>query len=375
MKTAFYNEIDRYCCDWLSNLMDAGEITPGTICDKSIEDVTPNEVVGYERVHWFAGIGAWDAALKLANWRGPVWTASCPCQPFSSAGKGAGFADERHLWPALLHHIKHGKPQRVPVFGEQVASNDGLTWLDLVQGDMEAEGYAFWPFDLCAAGVGAPHIRQRLYFVADPNIHEQGRRSGEEGGAGQEIRLRPGTDIPNGLSARDLEQAQRERLEGQRRDVVGGEESGRFAAAANRSAPTPGSIGSMGDASEQGLQGGCKVGEEEQRDGKGAELRRAITQSGTSRAPGPVNGFWANATGVWCRHPTKPGKWELRPVEPGSFPLAARSDFSVGSGSALAGKSHQKMLHAYGNSIVRQVAATFIGAYMDLSDTQTTDEV
>lgn len=320
MKTAFYNEIDRYCCDWLSNLMDAGEITPGTICDKSIEDVTPNEVVGYERVHWFAGIGVWDAALQLANWRGPVWTASCPCQPFSSAGKGAGFADERHLWPALLHHIKHGKPQRVPVFGEQVASNDGLAWLDLVQGDMEAEGYAFWPFDLCAAGVGAPHIRQRLYFVAHPDINEQGRRSGEESGTREEVRVRPGADDPDGLSSRELGNAKSERLDRQDRYGYNGRE--------------PGRIGKV----EVGLPPKTSV-------------------------PGPVNGFWGNAQWVYCNDP-RGARW--RPIEPGTQPLVAGSDFSVGSGSALAGKSHPKMLHGYGNSIVRQVAATFIGAYMDL---------
>ena len=63
--------------------------------------------------------------------------------------------------------------------GRQSAwSKDGLGWLDLVQADLEGTGYACWPVDLCAAGVGAPHIRQRLWFVAaDTHTHTHSRSS------------------------------------------------------------------------------------------------------------------------------------------------------------------------------------------------------
>ena len=113
--------------------------------------------------HFFAGIGVWSYALRLAGWpdNRPVWTGSCPCQPFSSAGKGAGFTDERHLWPEFFRLIRECRP--ATVFGEQVASKDGLAWLDLVQNSLESAGYACGALDTCAAGVGAPHIRQRLY--------------------------------------------------------------------------------------------------------------------------------------------------------------------------------------------------------------------
>ena len=186
--TAFYNEIDPYAAAWLRNLIAAGHIAPGVVDERSIEDIEPAELARYTQCHFFAGIGAWSYALRLAGWPDdrPVWTGSCPCQPFSSAGKGAGFADERHLWPAFHHLISECRPS--VVFGEQVASKDGLAWLDLVRTDLEATGYAAGAADLCAAGVGAPHIRQRLYWVADhhqngcsgssaPRLHE--RRSGE----------------------------------------------------------------------------------------------------------------------------------------------------------------------------------------------------
>jgi len=88
-----YNEIDTYCCDWLSNLMDAGAITPGDIDERSIEDITPNELARYERVHFFAGIGVWDYALRSEGWPEdePVRTGSGPRQPVTEASKGAGF--------------------------------------------------------------------------------------------------------------------------------------------------------------------------------------------------------------------------------------------------------------------------------------------
>jgi DNA (cytosine-5)-methyltransferase 1 len=163
--TAYYNEYDPKAAAWLRELIKQGHIADGVVDDRSIEDVTPNDLKGFTQCHFFAGIGVWSYALRRAGWADdrPVWTGSCPCQPFSAAGKGAGFADERHLWPAFHHLISQCRPD--VVFGEQVASKDGLGWLDLVQSDLEATGYASGAVDLCAAGVGAPHIRQRLWWV------------------------------------------------------------------------------------------------------------------------------------------------------------------------------------------------------------------
>lgn len=164
--SAYYNEIDPYAAQWLRNLIKAGHIADGEVDERSIEDVRPDDLRGFTQCHFFAGIGVWSYALRLAGWpdEQTVWTGSCPCQPFSTAGRRAGFADKRHLWPSFYHLIRECEP--AIVLGEQVASKDGLNWLATVRSDMESFGHAFGAADLCAAGVGAPHIRQRLFFVS-----------------------------------------------------------------------------------------------------------------------------------------------------------------------------------------------------------------
>ncbi|WP_027188871.1 DNA cytosine methyltransferase [Desulfovibrio cuneatus] len=172
MPKAYYNEIDPHAAAWLRELIKAGHIAPGEVDERSIEDVVPTDLAGYTQCHFFAGIGVWSYALRQAGWPDSraVWTGSCPCQPFSAAGKGAGFADERHLWPAFFHLISQCKPSTV--FGEQVGSKDGLAWLDLVHSDLEGTGYTCGSSNTPAAGFGAPHIRQRLYFCAT-NPHQK----------------------------------------------------------------------------------------------------------------------------------------------------------------------------------------------------------
>ena len=273
--TAYYNEIDEYAAQWLRNLIAAGYIAPGEVDTRSIEDVHPADLEGFTQCHFFAGIGVWSLALRRAGWSDdrPVWTGSCPCQPFSAAGKGAGFADERHLWPAFFHLIGERRP--AVVLGEQVASKDADPWIDLVQDDLEGLGYRVGAVPFPSAGVGAPHIRDRLYWVAD--VDDTGRGFGIVGSA---------------------------LVEGNVRHLDGsGDASGRVA-----------NSGRVGQA--QGRAPRCEHGHQGDGFRDGGEL-------GDER-PGPTNGHWADADWLFCRD----GKW--RPVEPGTFPLAHGAPARVG---------------------------------------------
>jgi DNA (cytosine-5)-methyltransferase 1 len=140
-------------------------IPDGEVDERSITDVRPSDLKGYVQHHFFCGIGGWPYALRLAGWPDSkeCWTGSAPCQPFSVAGKRKGLEDERHLWPAFRWLIAQCRPSIC--FGEQVASKDGREWLAGVRSDLEAMGYVVGAADLCAASVGAPHIRQRLWWV------------------------------------------------------------------------------------------------------------------------------------------------------------------------------------------------------------------
>jgi DNA (cytosine-5)-methyltransferase 1 len=174
----YYNEFDPKSAAWLRELIKAGAIPAGEVDERSITDVKAYELKGFIQCHFFAGIGGWPYALKLSGWPAdrPVWTGSCPCQPFSAAGKGLGEEDERHLWPTFAHLIETGKPP--VVFGEQVASKLGRAWLSGVFADLERMGYQRAGADLCVASVGAPHIRQRLYWMGNA---EQPRLEGLTG--------------------------------------------------------------------------------------------------------------------------------------------------------------------------------------------------
>lgn len=297
----YYNENDTKAAAWLRELMSAGLIPAGDVDERSIADVRPCDLAGYRQCHFFAGIGGWPLALRLAGWSDEreVWTGSCPCQPFSDAGKQRAERDARHLFPVWRALIA----ERLPaiVFGEQVASALGRAWLSDVRLQMESMGYDVGAADLCAAGVGAPHRRQRLFF----------------GGALGDV-LRAG---PQGRGS--------DRLRSPEAYALGGEPCG------------PGDSRFMAD-----VDGGHSGAEREQRGGE----HGLIAPHGVTLLDAHAQGEapfvdWRDADWLFCRD----GRW--RPVEPGSFPLAHGLPARV------------VRLRGYGNAIVPEAGAEFIAAF------------
>jgi DNA (cytosine-5)-methyltransferase 1 len=186
---ALYNEIEPHAAAWLRNLIALGEIPDGVVDERSIVDVRGDDLAGCDELHFFAGIGVWARAVAEAEQASnrrlarPLFTGSCPCQPLSAAGQRKGHVDQRHLWPAFHRLIAERRP--ATILGEQVASQDGREWMAAVRHDLEASGYAVGTAILPACGLGAPHLRYRLFWMADAL-----ERDGATGGLADAERLR-----------------------------------------------------------------------------------------------------------------------------------------------------------------------------------------
>jgi DNA (cytosine-5)-methyltransferase 1 len=410
MTSVYYNEIDPYCAAWLQNLIDAGHIPFGIVDTRSIEDIAPYELEGYTQCHFFAGIGGWSLALRLAGWPDSrrVWTGSCPCQPFSAAGKGAGFDDERHLWPAWQHLIAQCRP--AVIFGEQVASKAVDAWINLVHADLEGMGYAFGSVPFPAAGVGAPHIRDRNYWVADSDserrtrLQRQGssRLDSRDDFERAQLGLRLGCEAigladaassgrreecadGGGLNAGDSAQGVAARLEhggsgGGLADAYGRDASAerKQRSGEQRQFAQDGNALRVAD-SDSGQRDGFAVMRGNERNGADAGRSQGFggaSTCGEAVRPGPTNGQWADADWLGCTD----GKW--RPVEPKSSALAPRLPRGVGSVCTdpefYAKRENQGSrvgrLKGYGNAIVPQQAAEFVSAYLDAEPASLTRE-
>lgn len=375
---AYYNEIDPFAAQWLRNLIAAGHIAPGEVDERSIEDVTPDDLRGFTQCHFFAGIGVWSHSLRLAGWPDdkPIWTGSCPCQPFSAAGKGDGFADERHLWPHFFHLISERRPQHV--FGEQVAAGNANAWFDLVQADLEGVGYAFGLVPFTSAGVGAPHIRERAYWVANTN-----HGSSDEGKALRTGRpaILDGGSIDGVAHAHGVISDWRGNVRAPGLDEYSNGGDDVRLADANHDRQQPGCrTGSSRECAKQGnnigrgsQNGGLGNSNVARLEGFGGNDGAAGRERSTGPAAAPglhlrpleVNGFWRDADWLFCRD----GKW--RPVEPGTFPLVDGASARMGrvepGVARVASSNRVGRLKGYGNAINAQAAAAFIRAYMGVA--------
>ncbi len=362
-----YNEHDPFAAEWLRALIKAGHLPAGDVDQRSIEDVAPDELTAYNQCHFFAGIGGWPLALRLAGWpeESPVWTGSVPCQLLSSAGKRKGVADQRHLWPAFFWLIWQCRPP--VIFGEQVSSKTALKWWDLVADDLAGADYAAAAADLPAASVGAPHKRARLFWVG--HTHRSGwqrqRPTQSKRWQRSSIASRPSQ---SNLVAAPTSQSRRQ---GKNRGASQGNASIECHCSDGVGERSPAS--GVGHANGQRQQEQwCQVSVEKkessaQLSGSGRCVEHPISQrrerpearspgdresspekvwTSVARADGPSN-HWADCEWLDCRDGKK------RPVEPRIRLLA---DGVPGRVATLRG---------FGNAIIPQLAAEFVQAYKE----------
>ncbi|TGB34855.1 DNA cytosine methyltransferase [Burkholderia thailandensis] len=370
MSVAYYNEHDPVAAAWLRNLIAAGHIALGDVDERDIRDVHPDDLRGYAQCHFFAGVGVWSYALRRAGWPDdrPVWTGSCPCQPFSAAGKGLGFDDERHLWPAWYWLIGERRP--AIILGEQVASSAVDPWIDLVQADVEALDYAYGCVPFPSAGVGAPHIRDRAYWMAYTN-RQRGRWN-----ARTVHRAKASFDRSRLEDGREPHRPRDGGSTGRLADANRGE-CGRLAIVRGleRDGQDAGRPQGGGESESCGAIRGLADTHDDRRSPQASgailddEYHAESCCSAAEGQPdtGPTNGFWRDADWLLCRD----GKW--RPVEPGTFPLVDGSAGRMGRVradqerlSALLPRkdqgSRQGRLRGYGNAINAEAAVAWIEA-------------
>lgn len=344
---AYYNEIDPKAAAWLRQLIQMGLIADGVVDTRSITDVQAKDLKEFKQCHFFAGIGGWSYALRLAGIpdESPVWTGSCPCQSFSNAGKRKGVNDDRHLWPEFYRLIKQCRP--VTVFGEQVESAIRFGWLDDLQADMERENYAVGATVLGAHSVSAPHQRQRLYWVANSKSYRIGR----------ECR-------PSNCEEGETQSGRRY-------------ENRKFAQFGAGS-----TVSSMGNTEHDGYPA-CQIaasyvqpseewGQKEpyiSREFKGASGREDAAslsgcESGRSYRHNSES-IWYNPEWLYCRdNKYRPIKSSTKPLVDGIPRGVVYSGGEINPDNC--GFARDTRLKGYGNAIVPQVAAEFISAFYDV---------
>ena len=347
-----YTDFDAACCEWLRELIAEGLIPAGDVLRADIRELKPKDVKHYVQRHYFAGIGGWPLALRIAGWPADrsIVSASCPCQPFSAAGKRKGHADERHLWPAFWRIESELRPERI--IGEQVEAAIRLGWLDGISADLEAAGYAVGSVVLGAHSVGAPHIRQRLFWVADAGYISAG--SGYVAAEQLEAtkRTQSRQHLATGSMAGGLGDTQargwRERgHEAQPRS--GGHADG------------TGESNRLDNPIRPRLEGHAGNGDDRHEPGRiGADADRPASAAGGA-------GHWSDYSIIPCRD----GKYRRIPTQPGLFPLAHGVSGRVAvvrpDRPETRYVSRTAALKGAGNAIVPQLAAEFIRAFMEIT--------
>jgi DNA (cytosine-5)-methyltransferase 1 len=411
--TAYYNEFDPKAASWLRQLIKNGDIADGTVDERSIIEVEATDLEGFTQHHFFAGVGVWSYALRNAGWGDdrPVCTASLPCQPFSAAGNQKGKEDERHLLPHFLELV--GQCNFHTIFGEQVETAIKHGWLDDLYTEMERENYTVGSAIIGAHSIGKPHIRKRIYWVAQCRMGNTDSERLQEHREPGELHIRESDrqnqerlNLNTGLSDR-VANTNGEQCEQGLQPLSGGQaERHRSNSEHSRMANTNDAQRGAGQESEQSTRSeqrqsvsdsgmdGRRSGSESSTDGRmvnpisdqhrcsergvDGETNRAeisdrteVTQSGqligtseyVRERPSADSIEW-----LYCRDEKyRPIKSGIEPLVDGIARGVVHSCDSVITPNASA-EARTIRLKGYGNAIVAPVAEEFIRATMDVID-------
>lgn len=177
--SAYYSEIDPYCCRVLRKQIAAGNLPEGYVDERDIRDVRAEDLDGYDQVHLFAGFGGIPLGFRWAGMPDdfPIWTGGDPCQANTKAGAPH---DKGHpdLGSEFMRLVAEVRP-RLVLRENPAVTRRGAPWpWWRIRDHLESLDYAVLPFRLRSCCLGADHPRERLFLLAELSDADRERLEG-----------------------------------------------------------------------------------------------------------------------------------------------------------------------------------------------------
>ena len=313
-----------------------------------------------------------------------VLSGGFPCQPFSSAGSRRGTEDTRHLWPQMLRAIKEIAPSWI--VGENVYGlvnwSNGMVFHE-IQADLEAQGYEVFPILCPAVSVNAPHVRQRIFFIAHSRklrlefseaSGTMGKGQAEICGERSELTLQS-SPTSEAWTPSDSE------LNSKRPDNrADGEETG--AIRGNEESNVLGTLcgdGITSNSNDTRTEFGMRSEREwKESDGIGGLAQSELGQTGRDGITSDSNGRrqsgqeYRKETSGWSAKKSVPDDWRNFPT---ISPICVRNDgVSYGLDSITFPKWRNESIKAAGNAVVPQLVLQFFKTIAEYERIATSDK-